>query len=175
MIAILTAFAVAASPPVDTKATDAVAAFSQLCVGIFTSGKSEIDPLRFSVTQLDAETVKQVKPDLAGQNLWDVSGKASDAHMLVHYEPAGMCVVEVAEANEQAIRAEYLNLVDQTAKELSAKAERQEDQIHDVQGKPATTSMWRLDSDQRNIMLAITTYPDPEFMIQHLMTVSYVR
>lgn len=176
MILMLAALASATSPLADAKANDAVAAFSQLCVGMFTGGKSDIDPSRFTVTQLAPETVREVEPNLTGQTVWDVSGKESDVHMLVHYEPTGMCVVEVAAADETAMRADYATLVEQVEKAMSTKAERQQDRVNEVQGKTATTSMWRLKTPERgDIMLAVTTYPDPKFMIQHLMTVSYVR
>lgn len=95
--------------------------------------------------------------------------------MLIHYEPSGMCVVQVAAANEANIRSSYLGLVEQTAKLAGVKAERQQDRVNDVQGKPATTSMWRLSTAPENIMLGLTTYPEPKFMIQHMMTVSRVR
>lgn len=161
---------------VEPKAADAVAGFSQLCVGMFTGGKSDIDPARFDVTKLDPATVKQIKPDLsAGEDLWDVSGKASGVRTLVHYEPNGMCVMEVAEADETAIRTEYGALVQQIAQRTGAKIEQQPDKKNKVQGKDATTSMWKLTGGPKDIMLAITTYPDAKFMIQHLMTVSYTR
>lgn len=152
-----------------------MAAFSQLCVGMFTGRKSDIDASRFSVTELSPDTVKNVKPKLAGQKVWDVSGKASDVHMLVHYEPSGMCVVEVAEADEAAIRAAYTALVADAGKALGSEPAREPDRTNAVGGKVATTSMWRLKSSKGDVMLAMTTYPDAKFMIQHLLTVSYVR
>lgn len=163
------------TPLIDARASDAVAAFEQLCTEMFLGGKSDIDPSRFTVTKLPVDTVKEIKPDLVNATVWDVSGKASDVHMLVHYEPSGMCVVEVAEADELAIRKDYLALVERSAKALKGAPERQPDKTNDVQGKLATTSMWRLKGQERDIMFAITTYPEPKFMIQHLLTVSYVR
>jgi hypothetical protein len=35
--------------------------------------------------------------------------------------------------------------------------------------------MWRMKSAKGDVMLAVTTYPDPRFMIQHFMTASYVK
>ena len=174
MLLILTALAAAAAPAPDPKANDAVAAFSQLCVGMFVGKEPDIDPLRFSVTKLAPDTAKLVEPNF-GRNVWDVSGKSSDVHMLVHYEPSGMCVIQVAAANEADIRTSYVNLVEQTAHAMNVKAERQQDRVNDVQGKPATTSMWRLDTSPDNIMFSVTTYPDAKFMIQHMMTISRVR
>lgn len=174
MLFILTALAATAAPALDPKANDAVAAFSQLCVSMFVGKTSDIDPSRFSVTKLTSDTAKLVEPNFTG-DVWDVSGKLSDLHMLVHYEPSGMCVVEVAAADEANIRTSYTTLVEQTANSMNVKAERQQDRANDVQGKPATTSMWRLDSTPQNIMFALTTYPDAKFMIQHMMTISRVR
>ena len=174
MIVILAALA-AVAQPIEAKADDAVAAFEQLCGGMFLGGKSDIDPSRFTVTELSPEAIKEVKPNLSNSTLWDVSGKASDVHMLVHYEPSGMCVVEVAEADEAAMRVGYLALIERAAKALDTKSERQSDRTTDVQGKAATTSMWRLKNGKKDVMFAITTYPEARFMIQHLMTVSYVR
>ena len=95
--------------------------------------------------------------------------------MLVHYEPKGLCVAEVAEAEEAAIRSEFERLVQQTSTALGSAPRRQSDQRRRIEGKDATTSMWRLKSPKGDIMLAVTTYPDPKFMIQHLMTASYVE
>lgn len=160
----------------DPKAADAVAAFSSLCVNMFVGGNSDIDPARFDVTKLDDDTVRNVKPEQAGRPLWDVTGKASEAHLLLHYEPSGMCVVEVAEADEASIRSRYVALVEQKASQLGQTAKPQSNRVNLIEGKSATTSMWRVDGGPKgSIMMAITTYPDPKFMIQHLMTVSYVR
>lgn len=35
--------------------------------------------------------------------------------------------------------------------------------------------MWRIKGPKGDIMLAVTTYSEAKFMIQHLMTVSYVK
>jgi len=174
MLSLLAALAATANPAPDPKANDAVAAFSQLCVGMFVGKKSDVDPIRFSVTKLAPDTAKLVVPNFGG-DVWDVSGKFSDVHMLVYYEPSGICVVQVAAANEADLRSFYITLVKQTADAMNVKAEQQQDRVNDVEGKPATTSMWRLDSLPQNIMFAVTTYPDAKFMIQHLMTISRVR
>ncbi|MEP7315956.1 MAG: hypothetical protein ABI667_04605 [Sphingomicrobium sp.] len=158
----------------DLKSDDAVTAFGDLCVNLFTDKPSKSDPTRFSVTKLSENEVSEIKPDLKGQTMWDVSGTKSDVHMLVHYEP-GMCVVEVAEADETALRVEFERLVQQTSTRLGSVPQRQSDTFNRIDGKDATTSMWRMKSAKGDVMLAVTTYPDPKFMIQHLMTVSYVR
>jgi hypothetical protein len=173
MLLFLAALA-AADPASDPRANDAVAAFSQLCVGMFVGKKSDIDPSRFSVTKLAPDTAKLVEPKFTG-DVWDVTGNSSDVHMLVHYEPTGMCVVQVAAADEATIRSSYMELIDQTAKTMNASPARQQDRLNDVQGKPATTSMWRLDANKQSIMFAVTTYPEAKFMIQHMMTISHVR
>ena len=174
MLLLLAALVATADPEHDPIADDAVVAFSQLCVGMFVGKNPDVDRSRFSVTKLSPKTAKQVQPNFSG-DVWDVSGKSSDVHMLVHYEPSGMCVVQVAAANEADIRSSYMALVEQTAKAADAKVERQQDRVNDVQGKPATTSMWRLSTTPENIMLGLTTYPEDKFMIQHMMTVSRVR
>lgn len=165
-----------AAVQVEPKATEAVVGFSQLCVGMFTGGNSDVDPARFDVMKLDQDTVKQIKPSLpTGESLWDVSGKASGVRTLVHYEPTGMCVMEVAEASEAAIRVEYATLVQQTAQRTGAKVEPQPDRKNKIEGKDATTSMWKLTGGPENIIFTITTYPEAKFMIQHLMTVNYTN
>jgi hypothetical protein len=159
----------------DPKADDAVTAFGDLCVGVFTGNpKSEVDPSRFAVTKISEENARELKPDVKG-TLWDVSGTKSDVHMLVHYEPTGMCVVEVAEADEATIRADFQRLVQQTSTALRSAATQEPDRRKEVEGKDATTSMWRMKAPKGDIMLAVTTYPDAKFMIQHLMTASYVK
>ncbi len=159
----------------DAKGDDAVTAFGDLCVGLFTGNKkSEVDPTRFTVTKLSEQNARNIKPDVKG-SLWDVSGAKSDVHMLVHYEPTGMCVVEVAEADEATVRADFERLVLQTSAALRSPAQREPDKRNRIEGKDATTSIWRMKSAKGDIMLAVTTYPDPKFMIQHLMTASYVK
>lgn len=159
----------------DPRADDALTAFGDLCVSLFTGKeKSEVDPTRFAVTKISEKNAREIKPEIKGP-LWDVSGTKSDVHMLVHYEPAGLCVVEVAEADEANIRARFERLVQQTSTTLGSRAQREPDKRNRIEGKDATTSMWRVKSSKGDVMLAVTTYPDPKFMIQHVMTVSYVK
>jgi len=159
----------------DPRGDDAVTVFGDLCVSLFTGKKqSEVDPTRFAITKISEENARSIKPDVKGP-LWDVSGTKSDVHMLVHYEPAGLCVVEVAEADEVTIRVDFERLVQQTSTTLGSAAQRERDKRNRIQGKDATTSMWRIKSPKGDVMLAVTTYPDPKFMIQHLMTASYVK
>lgn len=172
-ISLLAAIVSPASESDDNRAHDAVDAFSQLCVGTFTDSKSDLDETRFSTFKLSDETVRQIKPKLAGQDVWDVSGQQSGVHMLVHYEPTGICVVEVAKADEAAMRESYSALIDELAERLEVTPERQEDKTNRFEGKDATTSLWRFDNPKRDILLAITTYPDPTFMLQHVMTINF--
>lgn len=159
----------------DSRGDDAVTVFGDLCVSLFTGKeRSEVDPSRFSITKMSEQDAHQIKPEVKGP-LWDVSGTKSDVHMLVHYEPAGLCVVEVAEADEATIRAGFERLVQQTSTTLGSPAQRQPDKRNRIEGKDATTSMWRMKSAKGDVMLAVTTYPDPKFMIQHLMTARYVK
>ena len=159
----------------DSKADDAVAVFGDLCVNLFTGNpKSEVDPTRFAITKISEQNAREIKPDVKGP-LWDVTGTRSGVHMLVHYEPAGMCVVEVAEADQATVRTDFERLVQQTSTALRSAAQREPDKRKKIEGKDATTSMWRMKGPKGDIMLAVTTYPEAKFMIQHLMTVSYVK
>lgn len=159
----------------DPRGDDAVTVFGDLCVSLFTGKeKSEVDPTRFAITKISEQHAREIKPEVKGP-IWDVSGTKSDVHMLVHYEPAGLCVVEVAEADEATIRAGFQRLVQQTSTTLGSRAQREPDKRNRIQGKDATTSMWRVKSPKGDVALAVTTYPDPKFMIQHLMTASYVK
>lgn len=159
----------------DPRGEDAVTVFDDLCVSLFTGEQNpEIDPSRFAITQISEQIAHEIKPDVQGP-LWDVSGTKTDARMLVHYEPAGLCVVEVAEADEASVRARFERLVQQTSTTLGSIAQREPDQRNHIDGQDATTSMWRVKSAKGNVMLSVTTYPDPKFMIQHLMTASYVE
>jgi hypothetical protein len=159
----------------DPKGDDAVAIFGDLCVNLFSGNpKSEVDPTRFVITKISEQNAREIKPNVKGQ-LWDVSGAKSGVHMLVHYEPVGMCVVEVAEADEATIRTDFERLVQQTSSSLQSAVQREPDRTNKIEGKDATTSMWRMKGPKGDIMLAVTTYPDAKFMIQHLMTVSYVK
>lgn len=159
----------------DAKADDAVAVFGDLCVSLFTGNpKSEVDPTRFAITKMSEQNAREIKPTVKGP-LWDVSAPGSGVHMLVHNEPAGMCVVEVAEADEAGVRTDFDRLVQQTSTALGSATKREPDKKNKIGGKDATTSMWRMTGRKGDIMLALTTYPEAKFMIQHLMTVSYVK
>lgn len=172
------AVAMAAQPvfaETDSRSNDAVFAFDDLCVSLFTGEESKAAPGRFVVTKLSDKTVRKIKPGLKGQTLWDVSGPQSDVHMLVHYDPTGLCVVEVAEADESAIRAEFDQLVQRVAKVFDSAPQREADKLHRIEGQDTTTSGWRIKSPKGDVFLAITTNPSRKFMIQHLMTASFVR
>jgi hypothetical protein len=173
------AVAVTAIQPVqassDPRSDDAVAAFGDLCVRLFAGDTMpELDPMRFAISKIGKEQAREIKPDIKG-DLWDVSGTKSDVHLLVHHEPNGLCVVEVAEADEPTMRADFVRLVQQTSTALQSPPQREPDKRNRIEGKDATTSMWRMKSPKGDIMLALTTYPDAKFMIQHLMTASYVK
>jgi len=159
----------------DPRGDDAATVFGDLCVSLFTGKEeSQVDPTRFAITKIGEQTAREIKPEVKGP-LWDVTGTKSDVHMLVHYEPAGLCVVEVAQADEATIRSAFVRLVQQTSVTLESPALREPDKRKRIEGKNATTSMWRMKSPKGDVMLALTTYPDPKFMIQHLMTASYVK
>ena len=159
----------------DAKGDDAVIVFGDLCVNLFTGNpKSDVDPTRFAITKISEQNAREIKPEVKGP-LWDVSGTKSGAHMLVHYEPAGMSVVEVAKADETTIRTDFERLVQQTSSTLRSAAQPEPDKTNKAEGKDATTSMWRIKGPKGDIMLAVTTYSEAKFMIQHLMTVSYVK
>ena len=159
----------------DARAQDAADAFSQLCVSMFIGGKSSADPQRFEVTELDDATRKQIKPDISSSMLWDVYAKTSNASMLLHYEPTGICVVEIAEANEASVQSAVAQAAADAAASLNTTAVAQDSQTRQVSGLKATTSSWRFRSNERDVLIMATTLPESKFMIQHVLTVSYVR
>ena len=171
--AVLSPVTVSAAP--DARAQDAADAFSQLCVSMFIGGKSGADHQRFEVTRLDDATRRQIKPNIKASTLWDVRGKASDASMLMHYEPEGLCVVEMAEADEASMQSAVAKVASDAAISLNKTATEQEKLTRLVQGMTATTSSWRFPSDKGGVLVMLTTLPEAKFMIQHVITVSYVR
>jgi hypothetical protein len=159
----------------DARAQDAADAFSQLCVSMFVGGKSSADPERYDVTKLDDATRKQIKPDIKAATLWDVHAKASDASMLVHYEPSGICVVEIAEADEASVQRAVAEVATDAATSQNSTATAQAGETRQVGGLTATTSSWRFKSDGGDVLIMLTTLPESKFMIQHVLTASYVR
>ncbi len=142
---------------------------------MFVGGQSSADPQRFDVHKLDDATRRQIKPDIKASTLWDVHAKASDASMLVHYEPEGICVVEVAEADELSVQRAVSQLAANAARELKTTAVEQKESIRAVQSLTATTSSWRFKSPQGEVLVMATTLPEAKFMIQHVLTASFVR
>lgn len=159
----------------DPRAADATDVFRDLCVSLFTGKEARADPARFKVDKLDEATVRQIKPQLVARPLWNVQAKASGAMMLVHYEPQGLCVVEVAEADAGAMKRSFAALAEATAGGAGAVATAQPDQTRKVEKTTATISMWRFPTPKADVMLAITSAAEPSFMVQHVMTASYVR
>ena len=158
----------------DARAQDAADAFSQLCVSMFIGGNSSADPQRFDVTKLDDATRKQIKPDIKASALWDVHAKASDASMLVHYEPSEMCVVEIAEADEASVQSAVAQVAADAAASPDTTAIPQAGETRQVGGLKATTSSWRFQSKGRDVLIMVTTLPESKFMIQHVLTASYI-
>lgn len=142
---------------------------------MFIGGQAGADPKRFDVTKLDDATRKQIKPDIKASTLWDVHAKASDASMLVHYEPSGMCVVEIAEADEASVQSAVAQAAADAAASLDTTAIAQASETRQVGGLEATTSSWRFRSEGREVLIMVTTLPVSKFMIQHVLTASYVR
>jgi len=54
------------------------------------------------------------------------------------------------------------------AKELGGQLEAKPDKVKQVEGKPMTSSEWRITSPKGNFRLGLTTYPDSRFMTQHI-------
>lgn len=158
----------------DPRAQDAADVFLDLCVNTLAGTVGELDPKRFEVTKLDDATVREIKPDLAGRSVWDVHGGASDVSMLVYYHPAGMCAVEIAEADELSVQRAFDQMTKSAGERLGAEAVAQPIRTRQINGKKASSYSWRFDGPTP-ILLMVTTYPDPQFMIQHIATISRVR
>lgn len=159
----------------DPRADDAAAVFSTLCIGTYAGAAGELEPSRFEVTKLDEATARRIKPRLAKQTIWDVHGIRSDVSMLVHNDPAGACVVEIAEADETAVRRAFERAAANAASALGAPATPQPVQTKHIEGKDATAQSWRYRTTKGDVLIVLTTYPDPKFMVQHIATISYVR
>lgn len=95
--------------------------------------------------------------------------------MLVHYEPQGLCVVEVAEANEASLQSAVAQVANSAASSLKTAATAQPKASRKVEGLTATTFSWRFPSAAGDVLIMLTTLPEPKFMIQHVITASYVR
>jgi len=162
--------------PEDPRAKQAVDIFANLCVttvaGVSTTPIIDSD---YFITKLDPDVARDVLQGRTNETLRSITGIASGVMMLMHYEPTGMCVTQVAKADEPAMLARFQSIVDRTAKALNVEAKAQPVKRRKREGLDATYSSWRLKSPKGDIMLAITTYPEPKFMIQHIMTVSYVK
>ena len=180
VFAALLACAVSFSPTIALAATDgrgrdAADAFSQLCLSVFLGRASDADPERFETTKLNDATRKQIKPDIKATTLWDVHAKASDASMLVHYEPQGLCVVEIAEADELSVQNAVAQVAAEAAVSVKTTAIAEERTTRKIGGLISTTSTWRFPSAGREVLVVLTTLPEAKFMIQHVVTASYVR
>jgi hypothetical protein len=159
----------------DRRAIDAADAFSSLCLSVFIGKESAADSQRFEVTELDDTTKRQIKPDIGASTLWDVHAKISDASMLVHYEPQGLCVVELAEADEKSVQEAVAQVASAAAGVLGKSATAQPVTTRRIERTTATTASWRFGSPKGDVLVMLTTTPEPKFMVQHVMTASYVR
>lgn len=159
----------------DPQALQATEIFANLCVGTVAGVQTPIVDSDYRLTSLDPEMSRELGKGITTQPLTSIEGIASGVMMLMHYEPAGMCVVQVAAADEAAIQARFLSVVERTAKAFGEKAEAQPVRHAPLDGLNSTYSSWRMKSPKGDLMFAITTYPEPRFMIQHMMTISYVR
>jgi hypothetical protein len=133
-----------------------------------------IQPERFKPTKLSDKTVRSIRPEAKGQTYWNFQGLESGLMALVHFEPAGICAVEISEADEASVRGAFATAVNETAAKLGNAADRQPDKVTMIEGKAATYSSWRVKTPRGDVLLALTTYPEPRFMIQHLLTASHV-
>lgn len=159
----------------DTRASDAADAFSGLCLSMFIGKESGADPQRFDVTKIDDATKRRIKPNIGASTLWDVHAKTSDASMLVHYEPQGLCVVEIAEADEKSVQDAVAQAASVAASALRTTVTAQPVSTRQIEGTTATTASWRFGSPKGDVMVMLTTMPASKVMVQHVMTASYVR
>lgn len=159
----------------DLRARQATEIFANLCVATVAGVPAPIADGDYRLTRLDPETSRELGEGITSQPLTSIEGIASGVMMLMHYEPAGMCVVQVAAADEVAMTDAFLSVVERTAKALGEPSEAQPVRQRPLDGLNSTYSSWRMKSPKGDLMFAITTYPEPKFMIQHMMTISYVR
>jgi hypothetical protein len=164
-----------AEGPVEARAKDGIDVFFDFCGSVVTGVTRPIQPERFKPTKLSDKTVRSIRPEAKGQTYWNFQGLESGLMALVHFEPAGICAVEISEADEASVRGAFATAVTETAAKLGNAADRQPDKVTMIEGKPATYSSWRIKTPRGDVLLALTTYPEPRFMIQHLLTASHVR
>jgi hypothetical protein len=169
------ALAAQGSHVADLRAKEAATVFFNLCGGTVTGVETPIDPTRFKFTQLRPDTVAKIRPMSKDQKFWDVYGLQSDLHALVHIETNGVCAVEIADASEQATRADFASDLRNFAAKLSGTLNQQPDEVKSVEGEPMTSSKWRLTTASRSFVVGLTTYPDARFITQHIMMLTEVR
>lgn len=174
-LACLAAAPASASAADDPRARQATDIFANLCVATVAGVPTPIVDSAYRMTKLDPELSRQLGEGITRQPLTSIEGIASGVMMLMHYEPTGICVVQVAAADETAIQQAFLAVVEQTAASLGASAQAEPIRRTPLAGLDSTYSSWRMTSPKGDILFAITTYPEPKFMIQHMMTISYVR
>jgi hypothetical protein len=158
----------------DPKADDAARVFSDLCVSRVAGQVPTLAKPDFEATEFDPASAKRIKPELGNETLWDVHGAKSDVSMLVHYGAAGPCTVEIAEANEEAVRKAFTSVAADIAHRLDAPAMAEPVQTKRVEGKNATITSWRYETVSGNVRMWLTTYPDAKFMVQHVAIISKV-
>lgn len=177
MVALATALlATPSNASDDPRAADSLSVFSGMCVNTFLNKPTAVDEKTFRFTELSEKLKKRIKPDLKPQKIWDVYARASEASMLLRYDPSGMCVVEIAEADEISVQEAFASMASKTAANFGSTAIPQPTQNRKLDNQNATNMSWRIKTPQeKDILLMLTTYPTAKFMVQHVLTVSYVQ
>ena len=153
--------------------SDGPAIFFNLCGATVTAVESPLDIAAYKFTKLDPKTFEDVRPGDTGP-YWDVQGLKSGTRTLVHIWPHGGCSVEIVEADEAEIRRSFDVALNEYASISQGSVERESDKIKDSDGKPMTSSQWRVRTPSGSYLYGLTTYPDARYMTQHMMIVRKV-
>jgi hypothetical protein len=177
VVFLIAAVLAAQSPQVvdDPRAKEATALFFNLCGSTVAHVENPIDPTRFKFTKLSPETVAKIRPMSKGQSAWDVQGLQSKLRALVHIETNGVCALEIVEANEQATRSDFAEALRALAEKLGGQVAQEPDRVKQLEGKPMTSSAWRITSSKGNFRVGLTTYPESRFMTQHIAMLTEVH
>jgi hypothetical protein len=153
----------------DPRARDAVLLFSNLCGNIVAKLEPPPDDGRYRIGQVDAKTAAEVIPGLNGAALWSVVAPASDTHMLHYTTKGGICGVEVAEADREAIDRLFRTYVGDVAARWSVDATLREDEVKDG----FRNRIWRLRGPDGDIDIGLDTLPGKE--PQHILIMARAK
>lgn len=160
-----------ASEP-DLRAIDAAQFFAAFCfvpMGKSDSAKRILGGGNAFARPLPADILRQIQGGREGGEAWTIRSPRN-AELLLHYDPNGLCVVRIREADPESVRVEVEKMASSLAKGAKTTAKKTEDASSSIEGVNSRYQAYQMPVATMQIQISLTTTDKPVSGQQHVVT-----